>query len=230
MGECGKDVNMPCARGQWSATDIRAAQLLYAVTDDAWLAGRELSECVEQALEGGATFIQLREKQASTEELVAQAERIMPLCHARGVPFVIDDDVEAARISGADGVHVGQEDAACTEARAALGEQAIIGVSASTVEQALKAERDGADYLGVGAMFGTPTKPDADVVSRDELRRICEAVRIPVVAIGGLNAQTMDVLAGTGVDGAAVVSAIFAAADITAATRELLTRVRSVVA
>ena len=212
---------VPAARGSFSPEAIRRGMLLYAVTDRAWLAGRTLADCVREAIAGGATFVQLREKGLTTEEVVAEAAEIIPVCRAAGVPFVIDDDVEAARRSGADGVHVGQSDTACAEARAALGPEAIVGVSAQTVEEALAAQAAGADYLGVGAMYGTPTKPDAVDVTFEELARICAAVDIPVTAIGGINARTMGSLAGTGVDGAAVVSAIFAAEDIEAATREL---------
>lgn len=211
----------PAARGSFSPEAIRRGMLLYAVTDRAWLDGRTLADCVREAIAGGATFVQLREKDLTTEEIVAEAAEIIPVCRAAGVPFVIDDDVEAARRSGADGVHVGQSDTACAEARSALGPEAIVGVSAQTVEEALAAQAAGADYLGVGAMYGTPTKPDAVDVTFEELARICAAVDIPVTAIGGINARTMGSLAGTGVDGAAVVSAIFAAEDIEAATREL---------
>ena len=144
-----------------------------------------------------------------------------------GPTFVVNDDVEAARIAGADGVHVGQDDAACVEAREKLGPDAIVGVSVQTVEQALAAQADGADYLGVGAVFGTPTKPDAADVGADGLAAICAAVDIPVVAIGGLNERTVPALAGTGADGAAVVSAIFAADDIEAAARRLRAAVQA---
>lgn len=212
---------VPEARGSFSPEAIRRGMLLYAVTDRAWLDGRTLADCVREAIAGGATFVQLREKDLTTEEIVAEAAEIIPVCRAAGVPFVIDDDVEAARRSGADGVHVGQSDTACAEARSVLGPEAIVGVSAQTVEEALAAQAAGADYLGVGAMYGTPTKPDAVDVTFEELARICAAVDIPVTAIGGINARTMGSLAGTGVDGAAVVSAIFAAEDIEAATREL---------
>ena len=211
----------PCSRGPWSPEDIRRGMHLYAVTDSAWLGERTLAECVEQAVENGATFVQLREKHASTEEIVGLAQTIIPICRAHRVPFLIDDDVEAAKLAGADGVHVGQSDTACAEARRILGPDAIVGVSAQTVEEARAAEEAGADYLGVGALIPTPTKPDAVDVTKDELARICSAVSIPVVGIGGLQAGTLDVLADTGVDGAAVVSAIFAADDIPAATREL---------
>ena len=142
------------------------------------------------------------------------------------MPFVVNDDVEAARISGADGVHVGQSDAACAEARAVLGDSAIVGVSVANIAEARAAEAAGADYLGVGALVGTATKPEAGIVTPDELRAIVESVRIPVVAIGGLNVETIPLLAGTGVDGVAVVSALFAAPDIEAATRELKTMIK----
>ena len=195
--------------------------LLYAVTDSAWLHGRTLASCVREALAGGATFVQLREKHMSTDELVEEAKTILPICREARVPFLIDDDVEAARLVGADGVHVGQSDTACAEARRILGPDAIVGVSAQTVEQAVAAERAGADYLGVGALIPTPTKPDAVDVTPEELSRICRAVEIPVVGIGGLHLSTIDILDGTGAAGAAVVSAIFAAEDIERDTREL---------
>ena len=200
---------------------LQEAMLLYAVTDRAWLQGRSLADCVRQAIEGGATFVQLREKDAKREEIVALGRELAAICHEAGVPFVVDDDVEAALACGADGVHVGQEDMACAKARELLGPDAIVGVSAQTVEQALAAQADGADYLGVGALIPTPTKPDAVDVTFEELRAICDAVEIPVVGIGGLNVRTVPQLAGSGADGAAVVSAIFAADDCLAAAREL---------
>ena len=213
---------MPAAqRGLWTPADIRRGMLLYAVTDSAWLHGRTLASCVREALAGGATFVQLREKHMSTDELVEEAKTILPICREARVPFLIDDDVEAARLVGADGVHVGQSDTACAEARRILGPDAIVGVSAQTVEQAVAAERAGADYLGVGALIPTPTKPDAVDVTPEELARICRAVEIPVVGIGGLHLSTIDILDGTGAAGAAVVSAIFAAEDIERDTREL---------
>lgn len=201
---------------------LAEALALYAVTDRAWLDGRTLGECVEEALKGGVTFVQLREKDAPSAEIVMRAHVLVPLCRAAGVPFVINDDVEAARISNADGVHIGQSDTACAEARAILGPDKIIGVSASTLAEALAAEAAGADYVGVGAICTTPTKPEADTVSPDELRAISESLSIPVVAIGGLNQSTIPLLKNTGVAGVAVVSALFAATDIEAAARELL--------
>ncbi len=208
-------------RGLWTPADIRRGMLLYAVTDSAWLHGRTLASCVREALAGGATFVQLREKHMTTDELVEEAKTILPICREARVPFLIDDDVEAARLVGADGVHVGQSDTACAEARRILGPDAIVGVSAQTVEQAVAAERAGADYLGVGALIPTPTKPDAVDVTPEELARICRAVGIPVVGIGGLHLSTVDILDGTCAAGAAVVSAIFAAEDIESDTREL---------
>ena len=206
---------------KWSLDAIRKSMLVYAVTDRAWLNGRTLAECVQQAVDGGATFVQLREKDASHDEIVQLADELLPICREAGVPFVIDDEVEIALEVGADGVHVGQDDMACERARAMLGPGAIVGVSAQTVGQALAAQAAGADYLGVGALIPTPTKPDAVDVTFDELRAICDAVDIPVVGIGGLNARTVAQLKGSHVDGAAVVSAIFAAEDCKAATCEL---------
>ena len=205
----------------WDAASLRESMLLYAVTDRAWLRGRTLAGCVRQAIEGGVTFVQLREKEAPREELVALGGELALICREAGVPFVIDDDAQAALACGADGVHVGQDDMAARAARELLGPDAIVGVSAQTVEQALQAQADGADYLGVGALIPTPTKPDAVDVTLDELRAICDAVDIPVVGIGGLNVQTIPQLTGCGADGAAVVSAIFAAGDCLQATRDL---------
>lgn len=200
---------------------LKDAMLLYAVTDRAWLNGRTLSECVKQAIQGGATFVQLREKEATSQEIVQLGKELVAICHAAGVPFVVDDDVQAAIACGADGVHVGQDDMACAKARELLGPDAIVGVSAQTVEQALKAQAEGADYLGVGALIPTATKPDAVDVTAEELKAICEAVDIPVVGIGGLNVRTIPQIKGLGADGAAVVSAIFAAEDCREAARQL---------
>ncbi len=205
----------------YSAGALRDAMRLYVVTDNAWLRGRALEDCVLEALRGGASFVQLRDKHASVDDLVRQAKALLPLCCEAGVPFVINDSVEAALLAGADGVHVGQDDAACEEARAVLGPHAIVGVSVQTLEQALAAQEAGASYLGVGAVFSTSTKTDAAEVSLDDVSAICAEVSIPVVAIGGINARTMSMLAHRGLDGVAVVSAVFAAEDIEASTREL---------
>lgn len=214
-------------RGIFDADRIRESQTLYAVTDSAWLRGRKLEECVEEALKGGATFIQLREKNASTAELVELGRPLKRLCQKYGAPFVIDDDIEAALALDCDGVHVGQEDESCARARAILGPNKIVGVSTQTVEQARAAEAAGADYLGVGGVVATPTKPEAWALSHQEFVDIVNAVDIPVVAIGGVNKDTLGLLEGTGVAGVAVVSAIFAAEDITAATSDLLTAVKA---
>ena len=208
-------------RGKWSAEAIRRALKLYAVTDNAWLGERTLTECVEEALAGGATFVQLRDKHASAEDLRAEAEELLALCRAAGVPFVVNDDVECALAVGADGVHVGQDDMACERARALLGPDAIVGVSTQTVEQALLAEKHGADYLGVGAVFPTGSKDDADDVSYDTLQAICRAVSIPVVAIGGISLGNVSQLSGSGICGIAVISAIYGAADIRRASLDL---------
>lgn len=222
----------PRRRGRWSEEAIREHLLLYAVTDRAWLRGRTLPDCVRQAIAGGTTFVQLREKHPGHDghdEKLALAREILPICRAAGVPFLIDDDVALAAEVGADGVHVGQEDMACSEARRILGPDAIVGVSAQTVSEACAAERAGADYLGVGALHPTATKPDAVDVTYDELARICSAVSIPVVGIGGVDATTAHELAGTGVAGGAVVRAIFAADDPEAAARDLVRELRKVV-
>lgn len=208
-------------RGKWSAEAIRRALKLYAVTDNAWLGERTLAECVEEALAGGTTFVQLRDKHASAEDLRAEAEELLALCRAAGVPFVVNDDVECALAVGADGVHVGQDDMACERARALLGPDAIVGVSTQTVEQARAAEAAGADYLGVGGVTGTATKPEAGVLAPEEFRAIAAAVDIPVVAIGGIHKENLLRLKGTGVNGVALVSAIFGAEDIEAECREL---------
>ena len=195
--------------------------LLYAVTDRFWLGEQTLYEQVEEALRGGATFVQLREKALDDEAFLAEALEIQALCKKYNVPFVINDNVEIARKINADGVHVGQSDMEAGNVRAILGENKILGVSAQTVEQALLAEARGADYLGVGAVFHTGSKADADDVSHETLREICKAVRIPVVAIGGIGKHNVLELSGSGICGIAVISAIFAAEDITSATAEL---------
>lgn len=201
---------------------------LYAVTDRDCLGGIGLAHAVADALKAGVTCVQLREKDASDEEFEILARELKPLCDAASVPFIINDNVELAKRVGADGVHVGQEDMACENARRELGAQKIVGVSVQTVDQALAAQHAGADYLGVGAMYGTPTKPESEVVSFSTLKEICATVEIPVVAIGGLSLKTIPSLAKTGVDGAAIVSAIFGARDIVKATKELMTCIEEV--
>ena len=194
---------------------------LYAVTDRAWLRGRTLLSQVEEALRGGATCMQLREKELDRGAFLEEALALKSLCGRYRVPLIVNDAVDVAVACGADGVHIGQHDAPAAEVRRRIGPDMLLGVSAQTVEQALKAERDGADYLGVGAVFSTGTKLDADDVSFDTLRAICAAVSIPVVAIGGITKDNISRLAGSGIDGIAVVSAIFAQEDIEAAARAL---------
>lgn len=207
---------------------IQEGMLLYAVTDRAWLQGT-LAEDVEKAIQGGATFLQLREKNLDEEAFLKEAEEIKKVANRYHIPFVINDNVEIAVKVDADGVHVGQKDMEAGHVRRRLGEGKIIGVSVQTVDQALLAESRGADYLGVGAVFATSTKEDASVVSFQTLKEICQAVNIPVVAIGGINQENIKELKGSGIDGIAVVSAIFAQKDITKATQNLLHQVKQAV-
>ena len=198
----------------------RQSMLLYAVTDRSWLGDKTLADQVEESLKGGATFIQLREKDLDYYAFVKEARTIKKLTDAYNIPFVINDAVDVALEVDADGVHVGQDDIDAGELRELLGDK-IIGVSADTVELALKAEADGADYIGVGAIYSTATKTDAEVVAFETIAAICKAVTIPVVAIGGLNETNILSLTGTGVDGVALVSAIFSKKDIISATQAL---------
>lgn len=195
--------------------------LLYAVTDRHWLNGATLISQVEAALKGGATFIQLREKNLDDEAFYQEALEIQKLCREYKVPFVINDNVELAKKIGADGVHVGQSDMEALDVRKVLGDDKIIGVSAQTVEQAELAEKHGADYLGVGAVFPTGSKDDATEVSFEMLKAICERVEIPVIAIGGITRDNVVELSGSGICGIAVISAIFGQSDIKSATEDL---------
>ena len=195
--------------------------LLYAVTDTSWLRGRTLAQQVEEALRGGATMVQLREKELQGEALEQEAREILALCRQYGVPLLINDDVMLAKKIGADGVHVGQDDMSAAKARELLGEDAIIGVTARTVEQAVAAQEAGADYLGSGAVFGTSTKKDAKPMDPAYFQQICESVSIPVVAIGGVTLDNIRELEGRKMSGFAIVSGIFAAEDIETRTRDL---------
>lgn len=199
---------------------LRAALRLYAVTDRAWLDGGDLAAQVEEAILGGVTMVQLREKALPLNLFLAEARRMREVCARHGVPFLINDNVEIALACGADGVHIGQKDMDARQARRMLGTR-IMGVSASTVEEALAAQAAGADYLGVGAVFPTSTKADAGSVSYDTLRAISAAVEIPVAAIGGITPDNLRALNGSGAEGVAVVSSLFAAQDIRAAAAKL---------
>ena len=194
---------------------------LYAVTDRRWLEGETLGSRIGQALAGGVTMVQLREKELHGDVLYGEAREIRELCHSFGVPFLIDDDVELAMRVGADGVHVGQEDMEAAQARSILGAGRILGVSARTPEQARAAEAAGADYLGVGAVFPTGTKGNAKPMPMELLREISASVASPVVAIGGIGKENLLQLSGCGIAGVAVVSAIFAQEDIEGETRNL---------
>lgn len=194
---------------------------LYAVTDRTWLRGQTLRQQVEAALQGGVTCVQLREKTLDREAFIHLGRSIGYLCQRYGVPLIINDDLDVALACGADGVHVGQDDLPVEEVRRRVGDKMIVGVSAHNPEEARRAYEGGADYLGAGAVFGSQTKTNVTPLPHDTLRAICDAVPIPVVAIGGINRENLPQLAGTGVAGVAVVSDIFAAQDITAACREL---------
>lgn len=207
------------------SAELKKSLLLYAVTDRAWLGKNfcceTLSDAVFQAIEGGATLIQLREKELSEKEFLDEAFSIKEICASKKIPLIINDNVKIAKETDSCGVHIGQSDMELKEARKILGAEKIIGVSCQTVEQALQAEKNGADYLGVGAVFSTSTKADADNVSISTLKEICRAVKIPVVAIGGISLQNMSQLKGSGIAGVSVISAIFAQQDIRSSTKEL---------
>lgn len=203
--------------------------LLYAVTDRHWLKGRSLRQVVEESLDGGVTMVQLREKQLEEGAFLEEAKELQALCRQRHIPFLVNDNVDIALAMDADGVHVGQSDMEALDVRKKLGPDKIIGVSAQTVEQALLAQAHGADYLGVGAVFPTGSKDDAVEVPFETLKAICQAVRIPVVAIGGISKTNVKKLRGSGICGVAVISAIYGAPDIEKAARELKEATRAMV-
>lgn len=208
---------------------LKEMLLLYAVTDRSWVGIQSLYEQVEDALKGGVTIIQLREKGLDEEEFLREAIQIKELCRKYQVPLIINDNVDVALKSGADGVHVGMEDTPVQEIRQRVGEDFIIGATAKTVEQARAAQQAGADYLGVGAVFPSPTKKNAIRITREQLKEICSSVNIPAVAIGGITYDNMEEVKGTGVAGIAVVSAVFGAEDIMQATAELKERVQRII-
>lgn len=211
-----------------SLAELEKSLLLYAVTDRAWTKDVSLYEQVEQTLKGGTTFVQLREKDLPYEDFLQEGKEIQELCKKYQVPFVINDNVQLAKELDTDGVHIGQDDMEISEARNLIGNDKILGVSVQTVEDAIFAEKEGADYLGVGAVFSTSTKLDAVDVSYQMLKEICSAVKIPVVAIGGINKNNILDLQNSGICGVAVVSAIFAEDDIEKATIDLLKIAQSV--
>ena len=202
---------------------------LYAITDRTWLDSRTLYDDVENALKGGVTLLQLREKNMSTDDFINSAKEIKSLCEKYNVPLIINDNVDVAKAVNADGVHIGQNDMPAHEARKILGKNKIIGVTAKTVEQAQKAEKDGADYLGSGAIFGTTTQGDAKKMDMQTLKSITSSVNIPVVAIGGIDGDNVLQLNGTGIVGAAVVSGIFAQDDIETATKDLYNKIGEII-
>ncbi len=203
--------------------------LLYAITDRAWVGKQTLLQQIEQALKGGVTILQLREKHLDEEAFVQEALEVKALCHRYGVKLIINDNVNVALRSGADGVHVGIEDAPVAQIRSRAGKDFIIGATAKTLEQASLAEKSGADYLGVGAVFPSPTKKNAIRITNEQLSKICASVSIPAVAIGGITAQNVTQLKGGGMDGIAVVSAVFGAEDIRMAAAELKEKAEQVV-
>ena len=216
---------------KFTKNEIRKAMLLYAVTDQMWLKdGERLTDVVETVLQNGATFLQIREKDLAQDAFEAETERLKTLCERHGVPFVVNDSVEIALQCNANGVHVGQSDIKGRDIRAIIGPDKILGISAGTVEEAVAAENAGADYIGVGAIFGTSTKKNARSMTMELLKDIVSSVSIPVVAIGGISAGHILQLCGSGVDGVAVVSAIFAAEDPGKATAALLPLAKEVVA
>ncbi len=200
--------------------------LLYAITDRTWLEDNSLYEAVEESLKGGVTCLQLREKKLDAGRFLEEAQQLNPLCRRYGVPFIVNDNVEIALKSDADGVHIGQSDGDIAGTRARIGHDKILGVSAATVREALEAERAGADYLGVGAVFPTSSKNDAENVSLSTLRDICNAVSVPVVAIGGITLDNVSLLTDSGICGIAIISAIYAQKDIQTAARRLRTEAK----
>lgn len=216
---------------KFTKAEIRQSMLLYAVTDRTWLrAGQTLAQVTESVLQSGATFLQIREKELAHDAFLAEAIELKALCARYRVPFVVNDEIDIALACGANGVHVGQSDIVGKDLRPLIGPDMLLGISANTVETAVAAQKAGADYIGVGAVFGTTTKKDAETLSVPALRAICDAVDIPVVAIGGISKNNIAQLSGSGVDGVAVISAIYGQDDPAAATADLLERARKMVA
>lgn len=206
--------------------NIKKILKLYAVTDRTHLNGKTLVEAVELAIQGGVTCVQLREKNISYNEYISKAVEIREICHKYGVPLIINDNYRVALASGADGVHVGIEDTAVSEIRKNVGDNFIIGATAKTIEQAQKAQKDGADYLGVGAVFPSPTKTNAIRITPEKLTEICKSISIPVVAIGGINLENVHLIKNCGQSGIAVVSALFSQDDIKESAECLISELR----
>lgn len=208
---------------KFTGDEIRKAMRLYAITDRTWLKeGQSLKEVCRSVLENGASFLQIREKDLSEKEFEKEAKELKQLCEEYRVPFVVNDNVQIAMAVDADGVHVGQSDIRGRNIRSMIGETKILGISAGTVEEAVAAEKAGADYIGVGAVFGTSTKKDAKNLTLERLKEICDSINIPVVAIGGITRDNIFLLKGSGADGVAVISAVFGAENPGEAARELL--------
>ena len=207
----------------------KKSMALYVITDRSWTLESSLEEQVEETLKGGATFLQLREKNLSFDEFLSQAKQIKKLTDKYNIPFVINDSLEIAIESNADGVHIGQGDMNARQVRKLIGNDKILGVSANTVETAILAEKNGADYIGVGAVFKTSTKEDANLISMEVVKDICNSVSIPVVAIGGINEKTALNLKGSGVDGICVISAIFVKENIYEATKDLYNLTKEII-
>lgn len=215
---------------KYTKEEIRKGMLLYAVTDQSWLKENEtLLDVVKEVLKNGATFLQIREKDLAEGDFEAEAKKLKDICREYQVPYVVNDNVDIVMHIDADGVHVGQSDIKGRDIRSIIGADKILGISAGTVEEAVAAEKAGADYIGVGAVFVTSTKKNARNMSIDRLKEIVDSVQIPVVAIGGINEKNMGELAGSQIDGIAVVSAIFAAEDPGAATKNLLMKAKELV-
>lgn len=206
--------------------NIKKILKLYAVTDRTHLNGKTLAEAVELAIQGGVTCVQLREKNISYNEYISKAVEIREICHKYNVPLIINDNYRVALASGADGVHVGIEDTAVSEIRKNVGDNFIIGATAKTIEQAQKAQKDGADYLGVGAVFPSPTKTNAIRITPEKLTEICKSISIPVVAIGGINLENVHLIKNCGQSGIAVVSALFSQDDIKESAERLISELR----
>ena len=206
----------------------KASLLLYVVTDRTWVGKQSLYEQIENAILGGATIVQLREKNLSKDEFLEEAIKVKELCNRYNVPLIINDNVDIAIKSGADGVHVGIEDVPVGEIRKKVGDDFIIGATAKTIEQAMNAEREGANYLGVGAIFPSLTKKNAIRITKEQLKEICSSVDIPVVAIGGITYENVLEVKGGGMDGIAVVSAVFGAENIVEATEKLKIKAKEV--